>query len=76
MKTITLTDEAYERLKAWKGGHLSSFSKVILAKVPRRGTLADLASEIGRLPPLTDEQARVMEKTVEWANDWKSHRDS
>jgi predicted CopG family antitoxin len=75
MKTITLTEEAYERLKAWKDRGLDSFSKVVLAKVPRRGTLADLAHAIGRLPPLTEEQARAMDEAAGWANDWRSQRD-
>ncbi len=75
MKTITLTEEAYERLRSWKDGKLSSFSKVVLAKVAKKGTLADLSAEIGRLPPLTDEQAKVMEEAADWANDWKNHRD-
>ena len=75
MKTITLTEEAYERLRSWKDRRLNSFSKVILAKVPKKGTLADLAAELERLPPLTNEQAKVMEATVEWANNWRSQRD-
>ncbi len=72
MKTITLTEEAYERLRSWKDRQLDSFSKVILFKVPRKGTLADLASEIVKLPPLTDEEAKVMEESVKWANDWRN----
>ena len=75
MKTITLTEEAYERLCSWKDRQLNSFSKVVLAKVPKKGTLADLAAEIDKLPPLTDEQARVMEEAVKWGNDWRSQRD-
>ncbi len=75
MKTITLTEEAYERLRAWKDRRLDSFSKVVLAKVPKKGTLADLAAEVEKLPPLTDEHARVMEAAVEWANDWRNQRD-
>lgn len=75
MKTITLTEEAYERLRSWKDRRLDSFSKVILAKVPRKGTLADLAAEVEKLPPLTDEQAKVMEEAARWANDWRNQRD-
>ena len=75
MKTITLTEDAYERLRSWKDRRLNSFSKVILAKVPKKGTLSDLAAEIEKLPPLTAEQARVMEDTVQWANDWRNQRD-
>lgn len=75
MKTITLTEEAYERLRSWKDRRLDSFSKVVLAKVPKKGTLADLASELERLPELTEEQAKVMEEAAEWANDWQNQRD-
>ena len=39
MKTITLTDQAYERLKSWKTGR-ESFSEVVLRTVPKRGRLA------------------------------------
>ena len=75
MKTITLTEEAYERLRAWKDRRLDSFSKVVLAKVPKKGTLGDLAAEVEKLQPLTDQQAKVMEEAVEWANDWRNQRD-
>ncbi len=75
MKTITLTDDAYERLKSWKDPGLDSFSKVVLAKVPKKGTLADLAVRIERLPKLTRKAAKEIEKAVAWGNDWKSRRD-
>ena len=75
MKTITLTEEAYDRLRSWKDRQLDSFSKVVLAKVPKKGTLADLAAEIDRLAPLTEEQAKVMDEAVKWANDWRNQRD-
>jgi predicted CopG family antitoxin len=42
MKTITLDDEAYERLKAWKHGSRDSFSTVVKKVVPRAGTLGAL----------------------------------
>lgn len=72
MKTITLSDEAYGRLKAWKDSTHDSFSKVVLAKVPKRGTLADLASQIDRLPRLSRKGASIIEKVAAWGNDWKS----
>lgn len=75
MKTITLSEEAYQRLRAWKNDELDSFSKVVLAKVPKKGTLGDLAAELDRLEPLTDRQAKQMREAVEWSNDWKSQRD-
>jgi predicted CopG family antitoxin len=75
MKTITLSDEAYERLKDWKEGQQDSFSSVVLRLVPKRGTLADLLQNFAQLPPLTDEQVKIMEEAVAWANDWKNYRD-
>jgi predicted CopG family antitoxin len=43
MKTITLDDAAYERLKSWKRGPKDSFSKVVKRVVPQPGTLAAFA---------------------------------
>ena len=39
MKTITLDDIAYQRLKAWKNGRGESFSSVIKRVLPEPGTL-------------------------------------
>ena len=39
MKTITLDDDAYERLKAWKKGRGESFSSVVKRVLPEPGTL-------------------------------------
>jgi predicted CopG family antitoxin len=75
MKTITLTDEAYERLKDWKENAKDSFSSVVLRIVPKRGTVADLLDSFKQLPPLTDEQAQAMEKAIAWANLWSNYRD-
>jgi predicted CopG family antitoxin len=75
MKTITLTDEAYERLKDWKENARDSFSSVVLRVVPKRGTIADMLDSFKQLPPLSDEQAQVMEEAVAWANQWSNYRD-
>ena len=72
MKTITLTDEAYDRLKDWKIDGHDSFSSVVLRVVPRRGTLADLLDSFHQLPVLTDQQAMIMEEAVVWANTWEN----
>jgi predicted CopG family antitoxin len=40
MKTITLDDVAYSRLKAWKRGSKESFSQVVKRLLPEPGTLA------------------------------------
>ncbi len=75
MKTITLTDEAYERLKDWKESNKDSFSTVVMRVVPKRGTLADMLLSLQQLPPLTADQAKTMEDAVTWVNDWKNYRD-
>lgn len=72
MKTITLTEEAYARLKDWKSGAQDSFSNVVLRVVPKHGTLADMIEGFKQLPPLTDPQAQIMAETLAWANDWKN----
>ena len=68
MKTITLTDEAYERLKAWKTGG-DSFSQVVLRMVPKRGTFGDLNESFKALLPLSAEQSRVVRKTIASKNE-------
>jgi predicted CopG family antitoxin len=74
MKTISLTDEAYDRLRAWKDAHLHSFSAVVLKRVPPRGTLGALGETLDQLPTLTEKEARLLQQSVEWGNDWKQHR--
>ena len=63
MKTITLTQEAYERLKAWKM-EKDSFSQVVLRTVPKRGTFGDLNESFKSLPSLSGEQSRIMQETL------------
>ena len=75
MKTISLSDEAYERLAAWKETGKESFSAVVLKVVPKRGTLGDLGAQMDRLSPLTEEQAAAIQDAVRWANDWRNQED-
>lgn len=75
MKTITLTDEAYERIAALKTSPKDSFSKVILRCLPKRGTAAQLLAAALQLPPLSEAQARTMEDVASENNDWKNWRD-
>ncbi|HVE51438.1 MAG TPA: antitoxin VapB family protein [Casimicrobiaceae bacterium] len=75
MKTITLTDEAYDRLAALKKSPRDSFSKVILRVVPKRGTGAQLLAGAAALPRLTEAQSKVIEDVVARNNDWKNWRD-
>ena len=75
MKTITLTSEAYQRLKDWKEAHGDSFSKVVLRVVPERGTLGQLANEIGQLPRLDKRSAMIMEEAAQWGRDPEAQLD-
>ncbi len=63
MKTITLSEAAYERLRAWKAVG-ESFSQVVLRVVPKRGTFGDLNESFRALPALSGEQSRVMLEAV------------
>ncbi|MBN1670486.1 MAG: antitoxin VapB family protein [Kiritimatiellae bacterium] len=75
MKTISLTDEAYRRLKEWKSAAGESFSHVVLRLVPQKGTLAQMVDDVGRLPPLTRKEWKVMEETVRWGRDPERNRE-
>jgi predicted CopG family antitoxin len=69
MKTITLTDQAYKRLKDWKTADKESFSAVIIKIVREKGTLGQMIEDMGHMPTLQDSQAKVMEDTVKWGRD-------
>lgn len=69
MKTITLTDQAYKRLKDWKAEEKESFSSVVLKVVPEKGTLGQMLEDMGHMPVLGHRQAKVMEDTVKWGRD-------
>lgn len=75
MKTITLTDEAYERIAALKTSPKDSFSKVLLRTLPKRGTAAQLLAAVSQLPALSEAEARTMEEVASKNNDWKNWRD-
>lgn len=74
MKTITLNDEAYERLKSWKSGESDSFSKVVLKVVPKKGTAADMEEAFERLKPLSNGEAKEVVAALDWANQWGTGR--
>ncbi len=76
MKTITLTDEAFERLKSWKTEASESFSKVVLKVIPKKGTAADMEDAFECLKPLTAVEAGVVSSSLAWANDWSRTADS
>jgi predicted CopG family antitoxin len=52
-KTITITEEAYERLKSRKSEN-QSFSEVILQNIPSKRKLSEILEEIGRDDELAD----------------------
>lgn len=65
MKTITLDDVAYSRLKAWKRGSKESFSQVVKRLLPEPGTLASFMNftETRHTASLPDNQ--LLETAVE-----------
>ena len=65
MKTITLDDEAYALLKAWKRAPRDSFSSVVKQVVPRPGTLASLLSYVESHPSVDVEADNRLEESVE-----------
>jgi predicted CopG family antitoxin len=75
MKTITLTEEAYELLANWKTSPKDSFSKVITRVVPRKGTLGQLADDMRMLAPLTEGQAELMHSVVRESRDIGREKD-
>ena len=75
MKTISLTDAAYERLKEWKNESNDSFSRVVLRVVPEKGTLGQMLEDVGNLPTLSPEQAQVMEESARYGRDPEGSRD-
>ena len=65
-KTISITDEAYERLKALKKNEKTSFSDVIVQYYPVKRKLADVLAEIGNCTDLADsveKSSRAMRKS-------------
>ena len=65
MKTITLDDVAYERLKAWKKGRGESFSSVVKRVIPEPGSLGAFLgfSELNQTQALAGND--LMEHAVE-----------
>lgn len=75
MKTITLTEEAYERLLSWKTSPKDSFSRVVIRMVPQHGTMGQLANDIQQLPSLSPKQLKVMEEAARWGRKPEASRD-
>jgi len=64
MKTITLDEEAYRRLLAWKRAKGDSFSKVVKRVVPEAGTLGAMARFVVNRSS-SEEQDAVLEAIVD-----------
>ncbi len=58
-RTISITDEAYERLKALKKDERTSFSEVIVKYYPVKRKLSDVLAEIGESTDLADSVEKV-----------------
>jgi len=54
MKTISITEEAYERLKSLKNDKTTSFSEVIVTYYPVRRKLSDVLDELGDCTDLAE----------------------
>jgi predicted CopG family antitoxin len=64
MKTITLDEEAYARLKSWKRESKDSFSSVVKKVVPVPGTLGAMLRHLDASGATDDEKDRILEETV------------
>ena len=72
MKTITLDDEAYTRLKAWKRGSSESFSSVVKRVLPSPGSLGAFLAFVERRATATKSGNDLMEAAVESRSTAKS----
>jgi predicted CopG family antitoxin len=62
MKTISLSEVAYQRLVAWKSG--DTFSEVIEKMIPPKGTLQAAMKAAHSLPGLSEEDFKSLEEAV------------
>jgi predicted CopG family antitoxin len=65
MKTITLDDEAYSRLKSWKKGTSESFSSVVKRVLPAPGSLGAFLAFVERRATATMPGNESMQAAVE-----------
>lgn len=62
MKTISLTESAYQRLVSWKEGQ--TFSEVIERMISPKGTIQAVIEAASQLPELSPEDYVDLEKVV------------
>lgn len=62
MKTISLTDSAYQRLASWKEGR--TFSEVVEKMIPPKGTIEAAFEAAVRLPDLSVKDFEDLEKAL------------
>lgn len=65
MKTITLDDIAYSRLKSWKRGSNESFSSVVKRVLPEPATLGAFLNFVETHQTRSLASNTVLEETVE-----------
>ena len=62
MKTISLTDSAYQRLNSWKDG--CTFSEVVERMVPAKGTIASALAAAEALPSLPEKEFESLDESL------------
>ena len=63
-KTISISDEAYERLSERKTDNSESFSQVIIRLMPKLKTIEELRKEWEKLEKLSPEDEKKLREVV------------
>jgi len=77
MRTVNLSDEAYQRLADWRRDDDEPISDVVLREVPIRGSAAAILRGLEELPPLTEEEFAAVQSYLaderdpaQWQDTW------